>query len=77
MGLYLLAATVCVVPPPNGVAQPSTLGKEGDREHNPQRKDYIIAAEETNTPGYIAKAWAHYKITSKGPPLPWLMYRMS
>ena len=66
-----------VVPPPNGVAPPSTLDREGvGKNTNLQRKDYIITIEQLNTLGYIARAWAHYKITLEGPPLPRLMHRV-
>ena len=43
----------------------------------PKVKDYIITAERTKTLGYIAKAWAHYNIALEGPPLSWIMYRVS
>ena len=42
-----LGTETIVVPPPNGVALPSTLGKKGDSSKNPQRKDYIIIAVRT------------------------------
>ena len=42
-------------PPPNGAVPPSTLGGEGDGDHNAQRKDNIITAERTKY------AWLHFQ----------------
>ena len=42
--------------------RPVLLGRERDGDTNPQRKDYIIDKHnKLNAPGYIVRAWAHYK----------------
>ena len=60
--------TLVVASPPSGATQPSTLDRERDGDMNPQRKDYIIDTQNAlNAPGYIARAWAHYKQHLEGP----------
>ena len=64
---------VAVVPPSNSMALPSTLGREGDEDKNPQRKDYRNTAECTKYPWLHYQGWDHYKTTLGRPPFPTVM----
>ena len=58
-----------VVPPPNGVAPPSTLGRS-ERQSNPKMKRlHVHSQDQTYSPGYIARMWAHYSTMIEGPPI--------
>ena len=52
-------------PPPNGVAPPSTLGRN-ERRSNPKMKRL---QDQTYSPGYIGRMWAHYSTMIEGPPI--------
>ena len=69
-GIYLgkrTQQTHYVAPPPNGAVPPSTLGRE--RRSCPKKRLHNHSQNSLNTPGYIAKTWAHYN-NIRGAPFP-------
>ena len=58
-----------VVPPPNSAAPPSTLGKNERRSNPKMKRLHVHSQDQTYSPGYIARMWAHYSTMIEGPPI--------
>ena len=55
-------------PPPNGAAPPSTLGRNERRSNPKMKRLHVHSQDQTYSPGYIARMWAHYSTMIEGPP---------